>query len=71
MSRNEAPNWPTALREGDQVCVSFGEIVPFILTHEDGMYRLIGESYVHGLMHGEAIQQMRDGQLSEMTFDIH
>ena len=62
---------PSTLREGDLVCVLFGGIVPFTLRQEDGVYRLIGESYVHGLMHGEAIEEMRDDQLSEMTFDIH
>lgn len=62
---------PSALREGDQVCVLFGGIVPFTLRQEDGVYRMIGECYVHGLMRGEAIKEMRDGKLSEMRFDIH
>jgi hypothetical protein len=30
-----------------------GELKPFILREEEVKYRLIGECYAHGLMHGE------------------
>ncbi|KAL1631234.1 hypothetical protein SLS56_004482 [Neofusicoccum ribis] len=55
---------------GDEVHVIAGAKVPFILRREEkgfvethcgglGLYKLIGEAYVHGMMKGEALQ--RDG----------
>jgi len=42
---------------GDVVCVLYGGCAPFILRQvsNQGHYKLIGEAYVHGIMHGEAI----------------
>jgi hypothetical protein len=49
---------------GDEVCVLFGMEVPFILRRASGFqeeaYHLVGESYVHGIMDGEAFT---DGNL--------
>lgn len=48
--------------EGDLVCILLGAMTPFVLR-EDGtdgkerrIYRLVGESYVHGLMEGEGLR---------------
>lgn len=47
---------PEGLCVGDVVCVLFGGQVPFILRpNPDGNYTLIGECYVSGIMHGEAL----------------
>jgi hypothetical protein len=61
---------PGAVREGDQVCVLYGGIVPFVLRARDPWYHLIGEAYVHGLMRGEVIKEMQEGKLSEVTLEI-
>jgi hypothetical protein len=48
---------PSGLRTGDVVCVLYGDDVPFILRPETGgHYTLIGECYVNGIMHGEALE---------------
>ncbi|KAM3087036.1 Ubiquitin-like protein [Clarireedia jacksonii] len=46
------------VRAGDRVCVFSGGSVPFIVRvsdTRDGMFRLVGESYVDGIMYGEAL----------------
>lgn len=41
---------------GDEVWLLQCAKVPFVLRpREDGRYYLVGEAYVHGLMHGEAV----------------
>ena len=45
---------PKDIRNGDTVSVLRGGQVPFILRKLDETYILIGESYVHGIMNGEA-----------------
>lgn len=43
--------------ETDLICVLHGSSVPYVLRlQEDGTYVVIGECYVHGVMHGEALQ---------------
>lgn len=59
---------PNSLREGDKVCVFYDARQPFALRElEDGSFRLLGECYVHGIMHGEAL---RDGEQTSRTFAI-
>lgn len=47
---------PIGIRKGDKIAIIFGLRAPFILREEDGMYALIGDSYVGGLMQGEAME---------------
>jgi hypothetical protein len=64
---------PEAMKKGDYLCVFYGAAVPFIIrptkkeveaTADDTvqptakMGRLMGECYVHDLMHGEAVEQL-------------
>lgn len=45
---------PRSLREGDEVWILHGGSVPFVLRRQsNGNYRLIGEAFVYGIMHGE------------------
>jgi hypothetical protein len=55
-------------RVGDVVCVLSGGDVPFILRQvgNKGEYKLIGEYYVAGIMHGEAL----DMGLEEREFRL-
>ncbi|KAF0319297.1 heterokaryon incompatibility protein [Colletotrichum asianum] len=51
---------------GDQVYVLENCHVPFVMRKmDDGRFRLVGECYVHGMMHGEAIGS--DASLTEMV----
>jgi hypothetical protein len=45
------------LAEGDAICVLYGGQVLYVLRPDgDDHYQLIGECYLHGFMHGEAIE---------------
>ena len=46
---------PQSMRPGDLVCILSGGRVPFVARAEGSNFRLIGESYVHGLMEGQAV----------------
>ena len=68
---------PPHLREGDAVCVLFGNVVPVTLRArpEAGpegqeLWTLMGECYVDGFMRGEAIEEMENGLLERRSFDI-
>ncbi|KAE8447489.1 hypothetical protein EG329_010762 [Mollisiaceae sp. DMI_Dod_QoI] len=51
---------PTEMLMNDQVVVLFGSDVPVVLRWEGSSYRLIGQCYVVGAMHGEmALAQRR------------
>ena len=50
---------PDGTEEGDTAIIFFGSPVPHVLpsTGDNGCYSLFGEAYVHGVMHGEAIEK--------------
>ncbi|KAL9012726.1 MAG: hypothetical protein Q9173_002516 [Seirophora scorigena] len=49
---------PLSTREGDQIYLLSRGRVPFVLrARSDGSHTLVGESYVHGIMRGEAFQR--------------
>jgi len=48
---------PISSQVGDEIWVLKGSRAPFILRRKGtGQYQLIGEAYVHGIMHGEAVE---------------
>jgi hypothetical protein len=49
---------PNLVKVGDVVAVFKGGLVPFILWESESwsrVFRLVGECYVHGIMHGEGM----------------
>jgi hypothetical protein len=62
---------PLIVKDGDFVCVLLGGRTPFILRPVGDDYNLVGECYVHGFMHGEAIEQMENGERNLESFCIH
>jgi len=46
---------PEGARQGDSLCILLGARVPFVLRFDDGYWILVGESYIYGLMAGEAL----------------
>ncbi|KAF7502910.1 hypothetical protein GJ744_004815 [Endocarpon pusillum] len=53
---------PKNIREGDVVCVVSDVTTPFVLRRiqhdQPNRCHLLGEAYVHGIMHGEAVDEM-------------
>jgi hypothetical protein len=47
---------PESFENDDTIWLLPGAAVPFILRHlENGHFMVVGEAYVHGIMHGEAL----------------
>ncbi|KUJ23934.1 HET-domain-containing protein [Mollisia scopiformis] len=62
---------PPNVQLGDIVCVLFGGEVPFVLRpSENGMYKMIGQCYLHGVMDGEVIQGVSRGDFYYTYFAI-
>ena len=70
---------PAKMRPGDLVVVLFGGLVPYVIRHAGGMarveggrrvdeYIILGDCYLHGIMHGEAIDAMEEGVYREQEF---
>ncbi|CZR66862.1 uncharacterized protein PAC_16763 [Phialocephala subalpina] len=59
-------------RRGDIVCILLGCSIPVILRPgTDGLsYKVVGESYIHGIMEGEAMEWLKAGQYSLENFTI-
>lgn len=47
-----------SITENDLVCILPGCSVPMILRRENWYYKLVGDSYVHGMMFGEVLDNM-------------
>lgn len=56
---------PTGTQSGDLVFVLFGGGVPYILRTCESGFLFVGESYIHGLMGGEAVRAWEQGELAE------
>ncbi|KAH8597307.1 heterokaryon incompatibility protein-domain-containing protein [Bisporella sp. PMI_857] len=63
------------IEQGDVCCVLYGSRVPFIVRPRPieslGQYRFLGESYVHGIMQGEAVEMCQRGILKEEVLSIY
>ncbi|PMD22513.1 HET-domain-containing protein [Hyaloscypha hepaticicola] len=64
------------VRPGDKVCILYGCSVPVIIRQVAAQlryrdyYRFLGESYVHGVMNGEAIAVQNRDELPLCTFEF-
>jgi hypothetical protein len=62
---------PRDTQDGDVIVIIFGLPVPFVLRKvEDGHYQVVGESYVHGIMKGEMIEQYELGMQEMRTIKL-
>jgi hypothetical protein len=62
---------PAGLEVGDVVVIFEGAKLPYLLRQlkidgEEGVWKLVGEAYVHGIMYGEFMKQERQTE----TFSI-
>lgn len=60
---------PLDTRVGDTISVFYGSLIPLVLRRNgDGeMHSLAGETYVHGIMYGEAVET-KDESCPEREF---
>ena len=61
---------PQITRAGDIVAVFHGGSWPFILRPSGDDYRLLGASYVHGIMFGKAMRRHRKSKTPDTIFRI-
>ena len=62
---------PSDTQVGDQVCVILFCPTPYVLRKDPEAYRLVGDTYMHGLMYSEALDMVDQGLLKETQFLIH
>ena len=64
---------PAHSQKGDRVCVLFGADVPLVLRQaSDTSHRLtlIGTAYINGIMRGEVIAKLNEGEVIQQTFSL-
>jgi hypothetical protein len=61
---------PSGVREGDRVCVLLGCHMPLVLRPVNDQFHVIGDVYLHGVMHGEAIEGLEGGICTLRDFDL-
>lgn len=61
---------PEQARPGDEICVLFGGYAPVVLRRkESGAFGFVGECYVFGLMAGEALEDLPDGLVVDLSLE--
>jgi len=59
-----------SLAPGDEIWILGGADTPMVLRRQSkGRYRLVGEVYVHGVMHGEAVASITQEQLEKIILE--
>jgi hypothetical protein len=61
---------PRCMQPEDVVVVLRGAFTPFILRKKSDDHQLLGPAYVHGIMHGEAVQIAREKGTLEEVFHV-
>jgi len=61
---------PLEMRRSDYICIVFGCDTPIVLRKFDSHFIHIGPCYVLGIMHGEAVADVREGSEKIVTFTI-
>jgi hypothetical protein len=54
----------------DEIWVILGARTPFVLRPKGNAYQLVGECYIHGLMQGEALHEVKAGNLAIEDIEI-
>lgn len=59
------------VREHDLVCLFLGCARPMVLRPVDGHYALIADVWVEGVMHGEMVDELKNGKFKLEEFELH
>jgi len=55
-------------RIGDLIAVIFGCSTPIVFRPNGGTFQVVGEAYVQGLMDGEALDLLAEGEVKQTRF---
>ncbi|ORY09664.1 hypothetical protein BCR34DRAFT_568008 [Clohesyomyces aquaticus] len=61
---------PEDAQVGDQICLFHGGRVPFLVRDDGETSKLVGECYVHGIMHGESLAEDSKLKIVERNFSF-
>jgi hypothetical protein len=62
---------PTSAVKGDIICILLGGATPFVLRPAgNDLYQLVGECYIHGMMDGEAMEDLEKGKYKEKEITL-
>jgi hypothetical protein len=61
---------PSKMKVGDEVLLLFGGRILYVLRPKDAHHQFIGECYVHGYMHGKAMEMWEAGTLKDEWVDL-
>jgi hypothetical protein len=61
---------PLSTLVGDTICILFGCTSPLVLRPKEGYYEVIGETYVNGLMYGEAMASLEQTVFEVQEFEL-
>lgn len=59
-----------ACKNGDLICIIFGCSTPIVLRGKENSFELVGEAYVHGIMHGEALEEIASQKYVLQDFEL-
>ncbi len=54
---------PKDMQKGDSLALLEGGRVPYVLRRKGEWFELVGDCYIHGVMHGEIFDSTRCGQV--------
>jgi hypothetical protein len=59
------------MQVSDEICVFLGAQVPHLIRrNENGNYAIISECYVHGIMDGELMEELKDDDLEDIVLEL-
>jgi hypothetical protein len=61
---------PKVMERGDIIAILYGARTPYVLRKYGDYYRIVGECYVYGIMHGEAVREHERLGQEDVIFDI-
>ncbi|KAI9691963.1 MAG: hypothetical protein M1820_009671 [Bogoriella megaspora] len=61
---------PGSTQQGDVIAVLMGCDTPLVLRKSGSAYEVVGECYVHGIMHGEVLRMVEEGKCKIEEIDI-
>ncbi|KAF1988906.1 hypothetical protein K402DRAFT_402594 [Aulographum hederae CBS 113979] len=61
---------PASLLPNDQIWILYGGKTPYVLRPKGNHYRLIGECYLQGMMHGEAMTLQKTHRIKEQSIGL-